>query len=422
MRVLIINTSERMGGAAIAANRLMDALRNNGIQAKMLVRDKQTNQITVIGLNKSLWKIWQFIWERIIIWKSNHFKKHNLFAVDIANTGTDITVLPEFKQADIIHLHWINQGMLSLKDLKKIFSSGKPVVWTMHDMWPCTGICHHARECHNYHQECHHCPYLYGKGRKKDLANRIFLKKKELYTLAPITFITCSQWLKEQAQQSALLIGHKIYNIPNPINTNLFKPRKNKQEARTLAGLPTDKKLILFGAAKITDKRKGIDYFIESCKVLAEKYPELTQKLGVVVYGKESEQLKSMVPFPVYPLNYISSEKDLVNIYNAVDLYVTPSLEENLPNTIMEAMACGVPCVGFNVGGIPEMIDHLHNGYVADYKSTEDLANGIYWTLSESEYQSLSEEACRKVASSYSESAIAKKYIEIYNKITGEHD
>ena len=422
MRVLIINTSERMGGAAIAANRLMDALRNNGIQAKMLVRDKQTNQITVIGLNKSLWKIWQFIWERIIIWKSNHFKKQNLFAVDIANTGTDITVLPEFKQADIIHLHWINQGMLSLKDLKKIFSSGKPVVWTMHDMWPCTGICHHARECHNYHQECHHCPYLYGKGSKKDLANRIFLKKKELYTLAPITFITCSQWLKEQAQQSALLIGHKIYNIPNPINTNLFKPRKNKQEARTLAGLPTDKKLILFGAAKITDKRKGIDYFIESCKVLAEKYPELTQKLGVVVYGKESEQLKSMVPFPVYPLNYISSEKDLVNIYNAVDLYVTPSLEENLPNTIMEAMACGVPCVGFNVGGIPEMIDHLHNGYVADYKSTEDLANGIYWTLSESEYQSLSEEACRKVASSYSESAIAKKYIEIYNKITGEHD
>ena len=117
MRVLIINTSERIGGAAIAANRLMDALRNNGIQAKMLVRDKQTNQVTVIGLKKSLWNIWQFVWERIIIWKANHFKKHNLFTVDIANTGTDITTLPEFKQADIIHLHWINQGMLSLKNI-----------------------------------------------------------------------------------------------------------------------------------------------------------------------------------------------------------------------------------------------------------------------------------------------------------------
>ena len=421
MRVLIINTSERIGGAAIAANRLMDALRNNGIQAKMLVRDKQTENITVIGLKKSLWSIWQFVWERIVIWKANHFKQHNLFAVDIANTGTDITTYPEFKEADIIHLHWVNQGMLSLKDLKKILQSGKPIVWTMHDMWPCTGICHHARECDKYHKECHHCPYLYNGGAKKDLSHQTFKKKKELYQLSPITFITCSQWLKERAGQSALLEQHPIVHIPNPIKTNLFTPR-NKVESRQKCNLPTDKKLILFGSVKITDKRKGIDYFIESCKILAEKHPELVNNLGVAVYGKESEQLKSLVPFQVYALDYISNEKELVNVYNAVDLYVTPSLEENLPNTIMEAMACGIPCVGFNVGGIPEMIDHLHNGYVADYKSAEDFANGIHWTLSESEYQSLSEEARRKVTSSYSESTIAKKYIEVYNKIIGHHD
>ena len=421
MRVLIINTSERIGGAAIAANRLMDALRNNGIQAKMLVRDKQTDNITVISLKKSLWSIWQFVWERIVIWKANHFKQHNLFAVDIANTGTDITTYPEFKEADIIHLHWVNQGMLSLKDLKKILQSGKPIVWTMHDMWPCTGICHHARECDNYHKECHHCPYLYNGGAKKDLSHQTFKKKKELYQLSPITFITCSQWLKERAGQSALLDKHSIVHIPNPIKTNLFTPR-NKVEARQKCNLPTDKKLILFGSVKITDKRKGIDYFIESCKILAEKHPELVNNLGVAVYGKESEQLKSLVPFQVYALDYISNEKELVNVYNAVDLFVTPSLEENLPNTIMEAMACGIPCVGFNVGGIPEMIDHLHNGYVADYKSAEDFANGIHWTLSESEYHSLSEEARRKVTSSYSESTIAKKYIEVYNKIIGHND
>lgn len=421
MRVLIVNTSERMGGAAIAANRLMDALRNNGIQAKMLVRDKQTDQITVIGLRKSMWKIWQFVWERILIWKANHFKKHNLFAVDIANTGTDITVLPEFQQAEIIHLHWINQGMLSLKDLRKILLSGKPVVWTMHDMWPCTGICHHARECNKYHQECQHCPYIYKGGSKKDISYQVFKTKQELYQLAPITFITCSQWLKERASQSALLTNHSVINIPNPINTGLFKPR-DKQDARQKRNLPTDKKLILFGSAKITDKRKGIDYFIESCKILAEKYPEVLNEWGVVVYGKESELLKPLVPFEVYPLNYISSEKELVDIYNAVDLFVTPSLEENLPNTIMEAMACGIPCVGFNVGGIPEMIDHLHNGYVADYKSAEDFANGIHWALSEGEYPSLSEAACRKVLTSYSESAIAKRYIEVYNKLTGDHE
>jgi glycosyltransferase involved in cell wall biosynthesis len=341
--------------------------------------------------------------------------------VDIANTGTDITTLPEFKQADIIHLHWINQGMLSLKDIRKILLSGKPVVWTMHDMWPCTGICHHARECNKYHQECEYCPYLYKGGGKKDLSYQIFKAKQSLYQLAPITFITCSRWLKERAGESALLTQHPIIHIPNPINTNLFRPR-NKQEARIKSGLPTDKKLILFGSVKITDKRKGIDYFIESCQLLAQKYPEFIDELGVVVYGKDSEQLKPLVPFQVYPLNYISNEKELVDVYNAVDLFVTPSLEENLPNTIMEAMACGIPCVGFNVGGIPEMIDHLHNGYVAEYKSADDFANGIHWALSESEYQSLSEEACRKVSSSYSESSIAKRYIEVYNKIMGDND
>ena len=420
MRVLIINTSDRMGGAAIAAYRLMDALKNNGIKAKMLVRDKQTDQISVVGLKKSWWKVWQFIWERVVIWKANKFKKHNLFAVDIANTGTDITSLPEFKQADVIHLHWINQGLLSLNGIKQILSSGKPVVWTMHDMWPCTSICHHARECNKYQEECKCCPYLLNGGNEKDLSNQVFHKKEKLYQTAPITFITCSEWLRTKASSSKLLKGHSICNIPNPINANLFKPR-NKQEARNKCNLPTDQKLILFGSIKITDKRKGIDYFIDSCKLLAERHPELKEKLGVVVYGKYSDQLIPLLPFKVYAFNYISNEKELVNIYNAVDLYVTPSLEENLPNTIMEAMACGVPCVGFNVGGIPEMIDHLHNGYVAEYKSAEDFANGIHWTLTEGEYETLSEEASRKVTACYSEGIIAKRYIEVYNKITGDH-
>ena len=127
MRVLIINTSERLGGAAVAASRLMESLKNNGIKAKMLVRDKQTDQISVVGLQRNWWQVWRFVWERIVIWKANRFKKNNLFAVDIANTGTDITSLPEFQQADVIHLHWVNQGMLSLNDIRKILKSGKPV-------------------------------------------------------------------------------------------------------------------------------------------------------------------------------------------------------------------------------------------------------------------------------------------------------
>ena len=123
----------------------------------------------------------------------------------------------------------------------------------------------------------------------------------------------------------------------------------------------------------------------------------------------------------MYPLDFVADEHRLADIYNAVDLYVTPSLEENLPNTIMEAMACGVPCVGFNVGGIPEMIDHLQNGYVAEYKSAEDFAKGIYWALTNPGYSELSEQAARKAVANYSEGIIAKRYIEVYNKVSGRN-
>ena len=420
MRVLIINTSERIGGAAIAANRLMDALRNNGIQAKMLVRDKQTDQITVIGLKKSLWEIWQFIWERIVIWKANHFKKHNLFEVDIANTGSNIANLPEFKEADVIHLHWINQGMLSLNDIHRIIDSGKPIVWTMHDMWPFTGICHYASECNKYISKCQNCPVLY-KGNKKDLSYRTFLRKEKMLKGSQIKFVACSQWLESMAKKSHLLQNHFITNIPNAINTNLFKPR-NKQQAREKLQLPLNQKLLLFGSMKITDKRKGIDYLVKACKILVQKKPDFCKSLGVVILGHQSELYQSLFPFPIHSMGYVNNEKDLVDIYNAVDLYVTPSLQDNLPNTIMEAMACGIPCVGFNVGGIPEMIDHLHNGYVAEYKSAEDFANGIHWALSEGEYKTLSEAARQKVISSYSENAVSKRYIEVYNRITGNHE
>ena len=254
MRVLIINTSERIGGAAIAAGRLMESLKNNGIKAKMLVRDKQTDQISVVGLKRSWLQVWKFMWERIVIWSANRFQRYHLFDVDIANTGTDITSLPEFRQADVIHLHWINQGMLSLKDIRKILTSGKPVVWTMHDMWPCTGICHYARECTNYQQECHNCPYIYKGGSKKDLSYRTFRKKQKLYSNAPVHFVTCSRWLKEQAQVSRLFEGKSVINIPNAINTNLFKPQ-NKEEARAKCMLPQNKKLILFGSVKITESK-----------------------------------------------------------------------------------------------------------------------------------------------------------------------
>ena len=161
----------------------------------------------------------------------------------------------------------------------------------------------------------------------------------------------------------------------------------------------------------------------EAAKVLAAEHPEWTDKLGIVLIGKDIvPAMYHDIPFDVYPLSYIADEKRLVEVYNAVDLFAIPSLQDNLPNTIVEAMACGVPCIGFDVGGIPEMIDHLHNGYVADYKNVADLAAGIHWLFTEGDYDVLSREAARKATNTYGESNVAMKYISIYNRMTGRNE
>ena len=170
MRVLIGSTSERSGGAAIAANRLCRALINNGVQAKMLVRDKQTDAMTTVRVRQTKW---DKAWERLRIFIANGFSFDGLWAVDIASCGTDITRLPEFREADVIHLHWVNQGFLSLKSIRKILHSGKRVVWTLHDHWPVTAVCHHSVDCSEFERGCQNCWRL--KGR---LPHAVFKKKQ----------------------------------------------------------------------------------------------------------------------------------------------------------------------------------------------------------------------------------------------------
>lgn len=418
MRILIVNTSERTGGAAIAAGRLTEALKSHGIKAKMLVRDKQTDRISTVALGGGWKQVRKFVWERVVIWINSHFRRERLFSVDIANTGNDITRLPEFKEADLIHLHWINQGMLSLKVIRKILASGKPVVWTMHDMWACTGICHHARTCTAFHSECGACPMIYSQ-KRKDLSTRIFRQKQRLYASGGIHFVTCSHWLEGMAKQSALLANQPVSVIPNPISTTLFHPMK-QTEARQKLALPTEGKLILFGSVKLTDKRKGIDYMVEACRLLAKQHPALKEQLALVAVGMHAAELQPLVPFKVHNMGYVREEHQLVEIYNAADLYVIPSLDENLPNTIMEAMACGTPCVGFPTGGIPEMIDHLKNGYLTKEHSAEQLAEGIYTLLTTPAYESLSHEAVAKVNACYSERSVANQYGQLYAKLLKE--
>ena len=414
MRVLIVNTAERTGGAAIAANRLLHALNRNGIEARMLVRDRKTDAADVINIPQS-WRLKaKFMWERGVIWLNNGLSKQGIFQVDIANAGNDITAMPEFQWADVIHLHWVNQGFLSLKNLERILASGKPVVVTLHDQWYFTGICHYSGDCDKYQEQCMCCPMLKGPGM--DLARSVFDRKRAIYKGRNMTFVGCSRWMADLARKSRLTQGHAITNIPNAIDTDVFKPM-DKAAARQHHHLPADKKLLLFGAQRITDPRKGFRFLAEAC----ERLSTTTGDLGIVVLGGDAQSVKEALPLPVYTIDYLSNEAEIAQLYNAVDLFVTPSLQDNLPNTIVESMACGTPCVGFDIGGIPEMIAHQENGYVATYCDSNDLANGIAWCLDSDRHPALSAAARSAAVAAYSEAVAARRYQAIYQSALSNH-
>ncbi len=411
MNVLIVNTSDAAGGAAIAAHRLCNALRKNGVRTTMLVAQKETADPDVHTACPP-WEYGKnFLTERARICAANRLRRRNLFAVDIASDGTDITRTREFQEADVVHLHWVNQGFLSLHGLGKLLHSGKRIVWTMHDQWPATGICHYSGDCDRFRQECNHCPLLHKPGRK-DLSNRVFRRKRILYQKASdLTFVACSHWLEEQAHLSMLLRDKVIHCIPNPLDTDTFSPG-DRIEARKVLSLPLKKRLILFGSQKVTDERKGIRYLAEMAHILKGRHHVAADtNIGFIVMGQHAEHLAELLSMPVYPMGYVSTTERLVDIYRAADAFITPSLSDNLPNTIAEAMACGTPCVGFRAGGIPEMIDHMSNGYVANYKDARDLADGVEFVLGN---PLLGEAASYYASYHYAENRIAHKFIELY--------
>jgi glycosyltransferase involved in cell wall biosynthesis len=432
MKILIVNTSEKTGGAAIAASRLVKALCRQGLDAKMLVAKAQTGSPRVVALKPYLRYFGYFLVERTIVWMANRWHWYNLFGVDVAAVGCDITQTPEFREADIIHLHWVNQAMLSLRGIRKILESGKPVVWTMHDMWPCTGICHYATNCTRYTTEegCSQCQELKYPS-PHDLSARVFGWKSRLFSEHRIHFIACSRWLEQSARVSSLFRNQPIRCIHNAIDSSIFHHRGGAEdtektlstmnEARSALGLPgaPEMRLLLFASLKVTDERKGLKYLVEAANILHKEYGDL-RNLGFVVLGNRSEEVEKMLPFPVYSLGYVTDEHKMATVYRACDLFVTPALFENLPNTIAEASACGTPCVGFNTGGIPEMIDHKQTGYVAQYKDSADMARGIHYLLCEADYRVLSRHSVQKADAEYSEHSVVEKHLAYYRECLGE--
>lgn len=411
MRVLILDTTE----FGFAPNRILKALQKNNIDAKMLVRSKYTKDNSVVTINTS-WlskrrNFLRFVWERLIILLNNHFNRSDLFKVSIANTGADVSSHPLVKEADIIHLHWINQGFLSLKDIQALIDTGKPIVWTMHDMWACTSICHHSWGCENFMRECGNCPLLHSH-KHKDLSYHIF-KSKLFISQSDIHIVTVSSWLENMAQKSAITKNLKTAVIPNVIDLNIFRP-SNKNIVRKEYFFPFDKKVILMGALNINDPIKGFEFLKQAMRKIYKQNKEII----LVLFGNiKDNRILQDISFPVLHVGLLNNAESIAKLYSAADVNVVPSYYETFGQTITESMACGCPSVSFNNSGQTDIIDHKQNGYLAEYKNVDDLANGIQWVLENNDDGSLSKACIQKVEQNYSESVVAEKYIALYKKL-----
>ncbi len=400
VKIVILNTSDRTGGAAVAAGRLGKALEQAGIQVDKLVR-KDT------WLNR-----FRFYWERLIIFLCNHLNRKNLFAVSIANTGMDLSGHPSVKEADIIHLHWINQGFLSLKDIEELVKLNKPIVWTMHDMWPCTGICHHAWGCECFYNKCGKCPFLKSNNRH-DLSYYVWKKKGFLKT-SGIQLVAVSSWLAEQARKSSLTKYLEVVVIPNAIDVSVFF-KKEKIEMRKKFSFPLDKKIVLMGAARLDDPIKGFEFLKDALNILSCARNDIL----LVLFGaiKNDKPFFDHLTIPYLSLGLLSDNNRIAELYSAADVTVVPSFYETFGQTIIEAMACGCPAVSFNNSGQTDIIDHKKNGYLASYKDASDLANGIQWVLEHEDRLALSDACVKKVQENYTEEVVAKQYMALYKHL-----
>jgi glycosyltransferase involved in cell wall biosynthesis len=415
MKILILNTSDKSGGAAIACYRLFNELKKlKNIEVKLLVKNKISDEKGVVA-EKSLFKRSFFQGKFLLgeLIKKTLKTENKVLHSPAVFSSLDFKKIKEFNP-DVIHLHWICGGFVSVKDIKKLAKLNKPIVWTLHDMWAFCGAEHYVRDTKRYIEG-------YNKNNRPnfekglDLNKWTWKRKMKHWSKIDFNVVTPSRWLAECAGESHLLKNKRIEVIPNGIDTKIFKPIE-KEIAREILNLPQNKKLVLFGAMNATkDPRKGFEFAKKAMRELSEK--KENEDMELVVFGASEPEEEVDFGFKVNYLGKISDETSLALIYSAVDVFVTPSLEDNLPNTIMESLTCGNPCVGFNIGGIPDMIDHKNNGYLAECKNSKDLAEGIEWVLEDSNYEKICQNARERATKNFNVKVIVEKYIDLYKSI-----
>lgn len=411
MKVVLVNTSEFKGGAAVACNRLFYNLRANGIDCKLLVLNKSSNDKNVIEIPQKKFQQYflKFLFYIELLFQKLFKKKYTDYSFPFF--GIKLSDIPEIREADVVHLHWINNSFVKIHDLQKLLNSGKKVIWTLHDMWAFTGGCHYANTCSLYKSTCTNCPQL--KNNTIDFS-KIQQEYKNKIALKKITFITPSKWLKEIGSESFLLKDAEIHSIPNCIDTNKYY-KLTREEALENLGISIEKskKILLYVAMSADDPRKGYKELLKAlnhwCKISSEK-------VHLIILGRLNQPIElDNDQITIHALGRLFDNKKIISAYSCADVFLMPSNQDNLPNTIMEALACGTPIVAFPVGGIPEMITHMKTGFIAKSNDTKSFAEGIQWLI-ENGNQDLQSNCIDFAKENYSFSVIFEKHSKIYTK------
>ena len=414
MRVVHIINADTRGGAPKAAFAINKALNSIGIVSNLLVQRKFSRDNTVFSVSNNFIDKQKTNFRMLLdLIQMKLLTKTERGRFSFASVGTDISGYKLIRDADVIQLHWINEGYISIRSLSKLAELNKPIVWTLHDMWAFTGGCHYSAGCLEYEKSCGNCPYLKSPSTN-DKSRKNWKKKNEQYSRLNPTIVTPSNWMADCAKRSSLLNKFLINVIPNPIDIDIYKPIE-KTVARKMLKLPNDKKLILFGSLNVKEERKGFKHLINVLQVLIKNHPSLKNETELLMYGTATAEELNLLPLKVNSLGRIANENILVECYNSADIFVAPSLEDNLPNTVMESLACGLPVAAFNIGGMPDMIENEKNGYLAKPFSVEDLAEGIFGIINDKVINKNSGQAGREtVTNNYSFKKAAVKYNSLY--------
>lgn len=409
MKVTLINHSDTLGGASVVTFRLMEALRAAGVDARMLVASKSSSSPYVEQAASRLRTRLPFLAEHLRIFARNGFSRKTLFKISIATDGLPVASHPMVREADAVVLNWVNQGMLSLDEAARI-ARMKPTLWTMHDMWNITSVCHHAGRCDRYMTHCGDCPLLGRAAGPRDLSYSCFDRKKRLYDSAPFTFVAVSRWLEEAARRSALPVGRRLAMIPNafPVES-LARPAGMSRES---LGLPAAGRLILFVAARIDDPVKNLPLAVEGLNMLADA-DGLRDVTAVFVGACRDAHALDGLRLPYVHLGPVADAARMQAIMALGDAVLSTSHYESFGATLLEGQAAGAVPVALVHDGRADIITSADCGCAISEPTAAAVARALKRALEEPPTRA----AMRAAAERYSYAAVADKYINLINNL-----